>query len=49
MVSKAIRRKYELLWHKTHRTDLFDMYSESCMAVKTQLVRVNLGYWKIKS
>ena len=46
---KALRRKYESLWRKTRLTVHFDMYSESCMAVKKQLVRVNLLYCKIKS
>ena len=31
---KALRRKYESLWRKTRLTVHFDMYSESCMAVK---------------
>ena len=34
LVLKALRRKYESLWRKTHLTVHFDMYSESCMAVK---------------
>ena len=34
LVLKALRRKYELLWRKTRLTVHFDMYSESCMAVK---------------
>ena len=34
MVLKALRRKYESLWRKTRLTVHFDMYSESCMAVK---------------
>ena len=44
LVLKTLRRKYESLWRKTRLTVHFDMYSESCMAVKKQLVRVNLGY-----
>ena len=34
LVLKALRRKYESLWRKTRLTVYFDMYSESCMAVK---------------
>ena len=34
---KALRRKYESLWRKTRLTVLFDMYSESCMDVKTAI------------
>ena len=49
LVLKALRRKYESLWRKTRLTVHFDMYSESSMAVKKQLVRVNLLYCKIKS
>ena len=37
LVLKALRRKYESLWHKTHLTVHFDMYSESCMDVKTAI------------
>ena len=48
LVLEALRRKYESLWCKTRLTVQFDMYSESCMTVKKQLVRVNLGYCKIK-
>ena len=36
LVLKALRRKYESLWRKTRVTVHFDMYSESCMAVKKQ-------------
>ena len=46
LVLKALRRKYESLWRETHLTVHCDMYSESCMAVKKQLVRVNLLYCK---
>ena len=35
LVLKALRRKYESLWRKTRLTVHFDMYSESCMDVKT--------------
>ena len=35
LVQKALRRKYELLWHKTRPTVHLDMYSDSCMDVKT--------------
>ena len=35
LVLKALRRKYESLWRKTRLTVLFDMYSGSCMDVKT--------------
>ena len=34
LVLKALRRKYASLWRKTRVTIHFDMYSESCMAVK---------------
>ena len=34
LVLKALLRKYESLWRKTRLTVHFDMYSESCMAVK---------------
>ena len=34
LVLKALRRKYESLWRKTRLIVHFDMYSESCMAVK---------------
>ena len=34
LVLKALRHKYESLWRKTRLTVHFDMYSESCMAVK---------------
>ena len=37
LVLKALRRKYESLWRKTRLTVHFDMYSESCMAVKTAI------------
>ena len=43
LVLKALRRKHESIWRNTRLTVHFDMYSESCMAVKRQLVRVNLG------
>ena len=49
LVLKALRRKYESLSRKTRLTVHFDMYSESCMAVKKQLIRINLLYCKIKS
>ena len=49
LVLKALRHKYESLWHKTRLTVHFDMYSESCMTVKKQLERVNLLYCKRKS
>ena len=48
LVLKALRRKYESLWRKTRLTVHFDMYSESCMDVKLQLVIVNLRYCKRK-
>ena len=48
LVLKTLCRKYESLWRKTRLPVHFDMYSESCMARKGQLVRVNLGYCKIK-
>ena len=37
LVLKALRRKYDSLWHKTHLTVHFDMYSGSCMDVKTAI------------
>ena len=37
LVLKALRRKYESLWRKTRLTVHFDMYSESCMGVKTAI------------
>ena len=37
LVQKALRRKYESLWRKTRLTVHFDMYSESCMAVKKSI------------
>ena len=37
LVLKALRRKYESLWRKTRLTVQFDMYSESCMDVKTAI------------
>ena len=49
LVLKALCRKYESLWRKTRLPVRFHMYSESCMAVKKQLVRVNLGYCTNKS
>ena len=37
LVLKALRRKYESLWRKTRLTVHFDMYSESCVDVKTAI------------
>ena len=37
LVLKALRRKYESLWRKTRLTVHFDMYSGSCMDVKTEI------------
>ena len=37
LVLKTLRRKYESLWRKTRLTVHFDMYSESCMNVKTAI------------
>ena len=37
LVLKTIRPKYESLWRKTRLTVHFDMYSESCMNVKTAI------------
>ena len=37
LVLKALRRKYESLWRNTRLTVHFDMYSESCMDVKTAM------------
>ena len=37
LVLKALRRKYESLWRKIRFTAHFDMYSESCMGVKTAI------------
>ena len=39
LVLKALRRKYESLWRKTRLPVHFDMYSESCMAVKKAISR----------
>ena len=36
-VLKALRPKYESLWRKSRLTVHFDMYSESCMDVKTAI------------
>ena len=33
----VVCRKYESLWRKTRLTVHFDMYSESCMDVKTEI------------
>ena len=49
LVLEALCRKYESLWRKARLTVHFDMCSESCMAVKKKLVRVNLLYCKRKS
>ena len=49
LVLKTLHYKYGSLWRKTRPTVHFDMYSESCMAVKKQLLRVNRLYCKIKS
>ena len=38
LVLKALRRKYESLWRQTRLTVHFDMYSESCMDVKTAII-----------
>ena len=35
LVLKALRRKYKSLWRKSRLRVHFDMYSESCMDVKT--------------
>ena len=37
LVLKALRSKYESLWRKTRLTVHFDMYSESCIDVKTAI------------
>ena len=37
LVLKALRRKYGSLWRKTRLTVHIDMFSESCMAVKTAI------------
>ena len=37
LVLKVLCRKYESLWLKTLLTVHFDMYSESCMDVKTAI------------
>ena len=47
-ISVLYECKYESIWRKTRHTVHFDMYSESCMAVKKQLVRVNMLYCKRK-
>ena len=40
LVLKALRRKYESLCRKTRLTVHFDMYSESCMAVKKTISKI---------
>ena len=37
LVLKALRRKYESLWRKIRLTVHFNMYSGSCMDVKTEI------------
>ena len=37
LVLKALRRKYESLWRKTRLTVHFDIYSGTCMDVKTAI------------
>ena len=37
LVLKALRRKYESLWRKTRLTVHLDMYSGSCMDIKTAI------------
>ena len=37
LVLKARRRKYESLWRKSRLTVHFDIYSKSCMDVKTAI------------
>ena len=37
LVLKALRRKYQSLWRKTRLTVHFDMYSGSCIDVKTAI------------
>ena len=37
MALKALRCKYESLWRKSRLTVQFDMYSGSCMDVKTAI------------
>ena len=48
LVLKALRRKYESLWRKTRLTVHFDMYSESCMAVKTTISKSKSGILQTK-
>ena len=43
LVLKALRRKYESLWRKTRFTVHFDMYLESCMAVKKAISKSKSG------
>ena len=45
VVLKALRRKYESLWHKTRIT----VYIGMLYGCKKQLVRVNMRYCKIES
>ena len=40
LVLKALCRKYESIWRKTRLTVHFDMYSGSCMDVKTAIVNI---------
>ena len=41
LVLIVLRRKYESLWRKTRLTVHFDMYSESCMDVKTAISKID--------
>ena len=43
LVLKALCRKYESLWRKTLLTVHFDMYSESCLAVKKAISKSKSG------
>ena len=43
LLLKALRRKYESLWRKTRLTVHFDMYSESCMALKKAISKSKSG------
>ena len=48
LVLKALRRKYESLWRKTRLTVHFDMYSESCIDVKTVISNSKSEIWQNK-
>ena len=48
LVLTALRRKYESLWRKTRLIVHFDMYSGSCMDVKTAISKSTSEILKTK-